>query len=118
MNVYCIYIFLYRSFDKRKDFNFEIVKYPTLFGNIPKSPSYGVFTSQLVRFCLINQNVGGFIADVKEMVKDFHHKGFLLERLRSCYQTFCVKHLQKWSKYELDITVHKYLNKIFPKSKM
>ena len=106
--------FLYRSFDKRRDFDFNIVKYPNLSGNIPKSPSYGVLTSQLVRFCHINQNVGGFVSDVKEMVHDFSMKGFILERLRSCYFSFCVNHMQKWAKYGVDITLGRYSNKIFP----
>ena len=35
-------------YDKRDDFNFKIVNYPFLDGDIPISPSYGVFISQLV----------------------------------------------------------------------
>ena len=33
-----------------KIIRFPIVNFPNLFGNIPKSHSYGVFISQLVRF--------------------------------------------------------------------
>ena len=39
----------YKSYDKRKDFNFQITNFPDLNGNIPVNPAYGVFTSQLVR---------------------------------------------------------------------
>ena len=38
----------YKSFDKRKDFNFSIINYPNLQGNIPNNPAYGVFTSQII----------------------------------------------------------------------
>ena len=38
--------YVYKSFDKRKDFNFPIVKYPNLKGIIPINPAYGVFISQ------------------------------------------------------------------------
>ena len=31
--------------DKRDDFNFEIVKFPFLDGDVPHSPSYGVYIS-------------------------------------------------------------------------
>ena len=57
--------FLYRFYDKRDDFDFAICNYPHLDGNVPLASSYGVFMSQLVRFCDINQQVKGFINDVK-----------------------------------------------------
>ena len=36
--------------DKRDDFDFEIVNFPFLDGDVPRSTSYGVFVSQLIRF--------------------------------------------------------------------
>ena len=38
-----------KIYDKRDDFNFEIVKFPFLDGDVPRSPSYGVYISQLIR---------------------------------------------------------------------
>ena len=35
---------------KRDDFNFEMVNFPFIDGNVPRSPSYGVYISQLIRF--------------------------------------------------------------------
>ena len=46
--------YVFKSFDKRKDFNFPIVKYTNVKGNIPVNPAYGVFIAQLIRFGLIN----------------------------------------------------------------
>ena len=40
-----------KIYDKRDDFNFEIVNFPFLDEDIPHSPSYGVYISQLIRFC-------------------------------------------------------------------
>ena len=34
--------------DKRDDFTFEIVHFPFLHGDVPCSPSYGVYISQLI----------------------------------------------------------------------
>ena len=34
-----------KIYDKRDDFNFEIVNYPFLDGDVPPSPSYGVYIS-------------------------------------------------------------------------
>ena len=37
-------------YDKRDDFNFHITNFPFLNSNIPSSPAYGVFISQLIRY--------------------------------------------------------------------
>ena len=37
-------------YDKRDDFNFHITNCPFLSSNIPTSPAYGVFISQLIRY--------------------------------------------------------------------
>ena len=39
-----------KLYDKRDDFNFDIVNFPFLSSNIPQSPAYGVFVSQLIRY--------------------------------------------------------------------
>ena len=37
-----------KIYDKQDDFNFEIVNFPFLDGEVPRSPSYGVYISQLI----------------------------------------------------------------------
>ena len=49
-----------KHYDKRDDFNFEIGKFPFLDGDVPRSPSYGVFISQLIRFARVCSNVDDF----------------------------------------------------------
>ena len=39
-----------KIYDKRNDFDFEIVNFPFLDGDVPRSTSYGVYISQLIRF--------------------------------------------------------------------
>ena len=39
-----------RLYDKRDDFDCHIVNFPFLSRNIPSSPSYGVYISQLIRY--------------------------------------------------------------------
>ena len=41
--------FLSEIYDKRDDFDFDIVNFPFLDGDVPHRPSYGVYISQLVR---------------------------------------------------------------------
>ena len=47
-------------YDKRDDFNFEIVNFPFLDGGVPRSPSYGVYISQLIRFDRVCSYVDDF----------------------------------------------------------
>ena len=42
------------------DFNFEIVNFPFLDGDVPRSPPYGVYISQLMRVARVCSNVDDF----------------------------------------------------------
>ena len=96
--------FLYKSYDKRNDFNFDVVKFPHLHGKIPRKPSYGVFTSQILRFCEVNGTIKNFFKDVQDMVKVFIKQGFDKIKLMGHYKSFCERYYYKWSKYGCDIT--------------
>jgi len=39
-----------KLYDKRDDFIFPVINYSFLNGNIPSSPAYGVYMSQLIRY--------------------------------------------------------------------
>ena len=52
-----------KIYDKRDDFNFEIVNFPFLDGDVPRFPSYGVYISQLIRFARVCSNVDDFITE-------------------------------------------------------
>ena len=39
-----------KIYDKRDDFDFDIVNFPFLDGDVPRRASYGVYISQLIRF--------------------------------------------------------------------
>ena len=90
-------------YDKRKDFSFDVISYPFLDGNIPTALSYGVFTSQLVRFVNINSSFKGFIRDVVGLVRKLVSQGFDLAALRKKFVTFYDRKLDLWSKYGVDI---------------
>ena len=65
-------------YDKRNDYDFEVINYPFLDGNIPKNKSYSVFISQLVRFARVNSSFNGFIGDCKNKVSK------LSRQIQSC----------------------------------
>lgn len=95
--------FTYSSYDKRNDFNFEIVNYPSLQSNVPLKPSYGVFNSQLIRFCDVNSNIAEFKVDLDTLVHKFLLKGFKLEALKARYKIFYCNNFRRWSKFGNDI---------------
>ena len=49
-----------KLFDKRYDFDLDIVNFPFLDGDVPRSTSYGVYISQLIRFARVSSHVDDF----------------------------------------------------------
>ena len=46
-----------KIYDKRDEFYFELVNFPFLGGDVPRSPSHGVYISQLIRLARVCSNV-------------------------------------------------------------
>ena len=53
-------LFSTKIYDKRDDFDFEIVSFLFLDGDFPGSTSYGVYISQLTRFARASNCVADF----------------------------------------------------------
>ena len=49
-----------KIYDKRDDFDFEIVNFPFVDGDVPRSTSYGIYISQLIRFARASSYVDDF----------------------------------------------------------
>ena len=49
-----------KIYDKRDDFEFDIVNLPFLDGDVPRSTSYGVNISRLVSFARVSSHVDDF----------------------------------------------------------
>ena len=69
-----------KLYDKRDDFDFEIVNFPFLDGDFPRSTSYGVYISQLIRFarassCVADLNTRNKLLTQKLLKQDYrYHK--------------------------------------------
>ena len=50
-------------YDKCDDFNFHITNFPFMSSNIPISPAYGVFISQLIRYARAYSSYGCFYSE-------------------------------------------------------
>ena len=49
-----------KVFDKRDDFDSDIVNFPFLDGDVPRSTSYGVYISHLIRFARVSSHADDF----------------------------------------------------------
>ena len=49
-----------KIYDKCDDFDFDIVNFPFLDGDVPRSTSYGVYISPLIRFARVFSHVADF----------------------------------------------------------
>ena len=49
-----------KIYDKRDDFDFDIVNFPFLDGDVPRRTSYGVYIFQLIRFARASSNLNDF----------------------------------------------------------
>ena len=63
-----------KIYDKRDDFDFDIVNFPFLDGDVPRSTSYGVYISQLIRFARVSSHVTDFNARNKSLMPNFSNR--------------------------------------------
>ena len=75
-------------YDKRNDFDFEIVNFPSLHGDIPRSTSYGVYKSQLIRFARASSHVADFNTRNKVLTQNFLNKANSTIYLTKTFQNF------------------------------
>ena len=84
--------FSYQIYDKRDNFDFPIVNYPDLSGNIPSRQSYSVFTSQLVRYARGCLHFQDFQLQCIILASKLLTQNFKPDRLRFAYSKFCLRH--------------------------
>ena len=65
-----------KLYDKRDDFNFNIVNFPFLSSNIPQSPAYGVYVSQLIRYARASSAYSDFLVRVRLLTGKLLGQGY------------------------------------------
>ena len=71
-----------KVYDKRNDFDFDIVNFPFLEGDVPRSTSYGVYIFQLIRFARVPSHVDDFNARNKILTAKLLKQGYRYHKLR------------------------------------
>ena len=93
-----------KIYDKRDDFNFEIVNFPFLCGNIPQSPSYGVYMSQLIRFARASTFYDDFLFRSRQLTTKLLGQGYKRSRLISTLKKFYGRQTILVDKYKFSVT--------------
>ena len=91
-------------YDKRDDFNFHITNFPFLSSNIPSSPAYGVFVSQLIRYARACSSYECFILRAMRLSNKLLGQGYVKERLKSSLRKFYGRYGDLTKQYEVPLS--------------
>ena len=92
-----------KIYDKRDDFNFEIVNFPFLDGDVPRSPSYAVYISQLIRFARVCSNVDDFNNRNLFLTAKLLKQGYRYHKIRKAFSKFYYRHSELFVKYNIGL---------------
>ena len=74
-----------KIYDKRNDFDFDIVNFPILDGEVPHSSSY---ISKLIRFARVSGHVADFNARNESLTAKLLQQGYRYHKLRKTFSKF------------------------------
>ena len=77
-----------KNYDKRDDFDFEIVNFTFLDGDNPRSTSYGVYISRLIRFAKASSHDADFNSRYKLLTRKLHKQCYWYRKLRKAFSKF------------------------------
>ena len=93
-----------KIYDKHDDFDFEIVNFPFLDGAVPRSTSYGVYISQLIRFARASSYVADFNTRNKLITQKPFKQGYRYHKLRKTFFfKFYRQHYYLISKFQIEL---------------
>ena len=92
-----------KIYDKRDDFDFEIVNFPFLDGDVPRSTSYGVYISQLIRFARASSCVTDFNTRNKLLTQKLLKQGYRYHKLRKTFSKFYRRYFDLISKFQVGL---------------
>ena len=93
-----------KLYDKRDDFNFPIVNFPFICSNIPASPAYGVYVSQLIRYARACSLYNDFLARSENLTSKLMRQGYSSSRLKTAFKKFYGRHYVLAAKYKMSVT--------------
>ena len=81
----------------------EIVNFPFLDGDVSRSPSYGVYISQLIRFARVCSNVDDFNNRILFLTAKLLKQGYRYHKIRKAFSKFYHRHSELIVKYNIGL---------------
>ena len=100
-----------KIYDKRDDFDFDIVNFPFLDGDVPRRTSYGVYISQLIRFARASSNLSDFNYLNKALTAKLLRQGYRYFKLRKAFSKFYGGHIALIEKYS--VSLKNFCNEVY-----
>ena len=92
-----------KIYDKRDDFDFEIVNFPFLDGEVPRYTSYRVHISQLIRFARASSHVADFNTCNKLLTQILLKQGYRYHKLRKTVSKSYRRYYDLISKFQIGL---------------
>ena len=92
-----------KIYDKRSDFDFEIVNFPFLDCDVPRSTSYRVYISQLIRFARASSYITEFNACKKLLSQKLLKQVYRYHKLRKTFSKFYRRYYDLISKFQVGL---------------
>ena len=90
-----------KIYDKHDDFDFDIVNFPFLDGDVPHSTSYGVYISQLIHFARASTYVADFNTRNKLLAQKLLKQGYWYNKLCKTFSKFYRRYYDLISKFQV-----------------
>ena len=92
-----------KIYDKRDDFNFEIVNFPFLDGDHPRSISHGAYISHLIRFARVCSNVDDFNNRNLFLTANLFKQGYRYDKIQKKVSKFYHRYSELIVKYNIGL---------------
>ena len=92
-----------KIYDKRDNFDFEIVNFPSLDGDVPCSTSYGVYISQRIHFARASSIVADFNTRNKLLTQKLLKQGYQYHKLRKTFSKFYRRYYDLIYKFQVGL---------------
>ena len=79
-----------KIYDKRDDFDFDIVNFPFLDGDVPRTTSYGVYITRLIRFARVSGHLADFNAHNRSLTAKLLQQGYRYHNFGKLFLNFIV----------------------------
>ena len=96
-------LFYDKIYDKCDDFDFEIVNFTFLDVDVPRSTSYGVYISQLIRFARASSYDADFSTRNKLLTQKLLKQGYQYHKLGKTFSKFYRRYYDLISKFQVGL---------------